>query len=53
MSSIGIYCKLALSSDFDITFEQMEEMIKYLNGNPHQLTDRINFDELVKKYRSW
>jgi hypothetical protein len=39
--------------DFDITFEQMEEMIKYLNENPHHLTDRINFDELVKKYRPW
>lgn len=39
--------------DFDITFEQMEEMIKYLNDNPHHLTDRINFDGLVKKYRPW
>lgn len=37
--------------DFDITFEEMEKMINYLNQNQHNLKERINFDDLVKKYR--
>ena len=37
--------------DFNITFEEMEELIKYLNSQPHNLKDRIHFDDIVKKYR--
>ena len=38
--------------DFKITFEQLDELIDYLNSHPHNLTERINFDDLVKKYHS-
>lgn len=38
--------------DFHITFEEMEELIKHLNEQPHNLKDRVHFDDLVKKYRS-
>lgn len=37
--------------DFNISYEQMEDIIKFLNEKPHNLQDRINFDDLVKKYR--
>ena len=40
--------------DFNITFEEMEKLIEYLNSYPHDdIKKRINFDELVKKYRPW
>ncbi len=38
--------------DINITYEQMEELVNYLNE--HSAADqRINFDEVVKKYRPW
>ena len=37
--------------DFNISFDQLEELIKYLNENPHNITNRIHFDDLVKKYQ--
>ena len=37
--------------DFNISFDQLEDLIKYLNENPHDITNKINFDDLVKKYQ--
>ena len=39
--------------DVDITYEEMEGLINYLNSHPHSIDSKINFDELVKKYRPW
>ena len=36
--------------DFKISYEQMEDMINYLNDNS-EINLNINFDNLVKKYR--
>ena len=36
--------------DFNITFEELELLINYLNSKPHNLQTRINFDDLYKKY---
>ena len=38
--------------DINITYEQMEDLVNYLNE--HSEIDRsINFDDIVKKYRPW
>ena len=37
--------------DFQITFEQMEALIDYLNKNTLKMNMAINFDENVRKYR--
>jgi len=36
--------------DFKITYEQMEDLINYLNENSN-INRNINFDDIVKKYR--
>lgn len=36
--------------DLNITYEQMEDLINYLNENS-KINQSINFDEVVKKYR--
>ncbi len=38
--------------DINITYEQMEELIDYLNKNT-EIDRSINFDDIVKKYRPW
>lgn len=38
--------------DINITYEQMEELVNYLNDNS-EINRSINFDEVVKKYRPW
>ena len=38
--------------DLNITYEQMEDLINYLNENS-KINQSINFDEVVKKYRPW
>lgn len=38
--------------DINITYEQMEDLVDYLNKNS-QIDRSINFDEIVKKYRPW
>ena len=38
--------------DVNITYEQMEDLVDYLNKNS-QIDRSINFDEIVKKYRPW
>ena len=38
--------------DINITYEQMEDLINYLNENT-EIDRRSNFDETVKKYRPW
>ena len=38
--------------DINITYEQMEDLINYLNENS-EINMSINFDEVVKKYRPW
>ena len=38
--------------DINITYEQMEDLIDYLNGHS-EINKSINFDEVVKKYRPW
>ncbi len=38
--------------DINITFEQMEELVDYLN-NHSEINRKINFDDVVKKYRPW
>lgn len=38
--------------DINITYEQMEDLIDYLNRNS-EVNTSINFDEVVKKYRPW
>lgn len=42
-----------LDSDFNISFEEMEVLIDYLNSLPHDVDKHLHFDELVKKYRPW
>ena len=37
--------------DFKITFEELENLIDYLNTKPRNVSNLINFDEKVKKYR--
>lgn len=39
--------------DVNITYEEMEGLINFLNSHPHNVNEHINFDELVKKYRPW
>ena len=36
--------------DFNITFEELEGLLAYLNSFPHEIDKQLNFDELVKKY---
>ena len=38
--------------DINITYEQMEELVNFLNENS-EIDRSINFDEIVKKYRPW
>ena len=38
--------------DVNITYEQMEALIRYLNENT-QVNRSIHFDDIVKKYRPW
>ena len=38
--------------DINITYDQMEDLVDYLNENS-EIDRRINFDEVVKKYRPW
>lgn len=38
--------------DINITYEQMEELVNYLNENS-VINQSINFDDVVKKYRPW
>ena len=38
--------------DINITYEQMEDLIEFLNENS-KIDRRINFDDTVKKYRPW
>ncbi len=38
--------------DINITYEQMEELVNFLNENS-EIDKNINFDEIVKKYRPW
>ena len=38
--------------DINITYEQMEDLIDYLNEHC-EINNNINFDEVVKKYRPW
>ena len=38
--------------DINITYEQMEDLIDYLNANT-EINRSINFDDIVKKYRPW
>ncbi len=38
--------------DLNISYEQMEELINYLNENT-QINRSIHFDDIVKKYRPW
>ena len=37
--------------DINITYEQMEDLINYLNSFNPKIDNLINFDEIVKKYR--
>lgn len=37
--------------DLNITYEQMEDLINYLNSFNPKIDNLINFDEIVKKYR--
>ena len=38
--------------DINITYEQMEDLVEYLNNNS-EIDRSINFDEVVKKYLPW
>ncbi len=38
--------------DINITYEQMEDLVNYLNENS-EIDRSINFDDIVKKYRPW
>ena len=38
--------------DINITYEQMEELVKYLNEHS-KINQNINFDDIVVKYRPW
>lgn len=38
--------------DINISYEQMEELIQYLNENT-EINRSIHFDDVVKKYRPW
>lgn len=38
--------------DINITYEQMEDLIDYLNENT-EINKSVNFDDVVKKYRPW
>ena len=38
--------------DINITYEQMEDLVDYLNNNS-EINRNINFDDIVKKYRPW
>ena len=38
--------------DIKITYEQMEDLVNYLNENG-EIDRSINFDAIVKKYRPW
>ena len=38
--------------DINVTYEQMEDLVNYLNENS-EIDRRINFDDVVKKYRPW
>lgn len=38
--------------DINITYEEMEDLVNYLNENS-EINRSINFDEVVKKYRPW
>ena len=38
--------------DINITYEQMEDLVRFLNENS-EIDRSINFDEVIKKYRPW
>ena len=38
--------------DINITYEQMEDLVKYLNEHS-KINQNINFDDIVVKYRPW
>lgn len=38
--------------DINITYEQMEDLVKFLNENS-EINRSINFDDIVVKYRPW
>ena len=38
--------------DINITYEQMEDLVEYLNNNS-EINRSINFDEVVRKYLPW
>lgn len=37
--------------DFNISFEELEGLINYLNSKNHKIKDKVNFDIQVRKYR--
>ena len=37
--------------DINVTYEQMEELIDYLNSLNLEIDNKINFDDIVRKYR--
>lgn len=37
--------------DINITYEQMEDLVNYLNANSKEINKSINFDSIIKKYR--
>ena len=39
-----------LKDTFNLTFEQLEGLINYLNSFDIDLTQRINFDDYVEKH---
>lgn len=36
--------------NFNITYEQMEDLVNYLNENTKEINKKINFDDVVRKY---
>ena len=38
--------------DINITYEQMEDLVEFLNENS-KVNKSINFDDIVVKYRPW
>ena len=38
--------------DINITYEQMEDLVNFLNENS-EINKKINFDDIVVKYRPW
>ena len=40
----------SISEHFHMSYEQMDELIKYLNSFPHDLSKDNNYDHLIKEY---